>query len=100
MDQIRLYNNLNYNKKLSRCFLCVGRCRETSRNIANRCGRRIVALRNRGAGAECASCPAIAGVSPEKSSAGPDFLGFALNFDIILKKHMFFDKKYILFSPY
>lgn len=37
MDQIRLYNNLNYNKKLSRCFLCVGRCRETSRNIANRC---------------------------------------------------------------
>jgi hypothetical protein len=36
--------------------------------------------------------------TPEKSSAGPDFLGFAQKIDIILKKHMFFDKKYILFS--
>ena len=35
----------------------------------------------------------------KKSSAGPDFLGFAQKIDIILKKHMFFDKKYILFSP-
>ena len=38
--------------------------------------------------------------TPENSSAGPDFLGFALIFDTILKKHMFFDKKYILFSPH
>ena len=34
---------------------------------------------------------------PEKSSAGPDFLGFLSKIDIILKKNMFFDKKYILF---
>ena len=35
----------------------------------------------------------------KKQSVGPDFLGFTSKIDIIHKKHMFFDKKYILFSP-
>ena len=35
-----------------------------------------------------------------KPSVGPDFLDFLSKTDFIRKKHMFFDKKYILFSAF
>ena len=38
--------------------------------------------------------------SGKKQSVGPDVLGFTSKINIIHKKHMFFDKKYILFSPH
>ena len=53
-----------------------------------------------GDGAQCFPSGGRKWKNAKKSSAGPDFLGFAQKIDIILKKHMFFDKKYILFSPY
>ena len=76
------------------------------RNIADRRGVVFVAdlVRKRGAGegpdrAFSGGRSPKRGKSPKKSSGGPDFLGFAQKIDIILKKHMFFDKKYILFLP-
>jgi len=37
---------------------------------------------------------------PEKPSAEPDFLAFLSKTGLIHKKHMIFDKKYILFSTF
>ena len=80
--------------------LCAG---WNSENVANHCAAHCF-LRKRGpeesGGSRVFQWAPQKEKMPEKSSAGPDFLGFAQKIDIILKKHMFFDKKYILFSLY